>query len=223
MSNSISILEIIKYNFIENLSHKYYVKLVKKIKGHKEIFDNNFFAAATKNALNKKDVKGILYIAHLYKELKRYVEAEYILFQGYEIDNNDSDLIYYLFDILCIRKELALVQFFLGQLDKLKNNELMFLKSVIKYDILINNKKGIEGLVKPCFDKYKADRELIWLIHIAAIYHDNYRLTYMISKTSVGEELITSLSKQEENQTKKHFYVMIVNILNEIIHDNKNS
>jgi len=218
MSDGLSILEITKYKFIENLDHKYYVKLVNKINGHKEIFDNKFFSRATKNALDQKKIKGLLYIADLYTKLKRYVEAEYVLFQGYEIDNTDSEIIFYLFDILCRRKELGLATHFLGELDKMKN-ELMFLKSMIKYDILINNKNGIEDLIKPYLDKYKTDSEFIWLIHIAALYHDNYRLTYMISKTDSGQELI----KQSDNHIKKHFYVMIINILNGIIHDNKDS
>jgi len=217
LSDSISILQIRKYDFIENLSYKSYVRLINKIDEHKEIFDNKFFAEATNNAIKKKDIKGIIYIAYLYKELKRYVEAEYILFQGYEIDDNNSELIYYLFDILCIRKELGPVSFFYDKLYKLKD-ELMYVKSMIKYDILISNKNGVEDLIRPCFDKYKNDNEFIYLIYIAAIYLDNYKLTYMISKTSSGQELL----KQDTNKTKNHFYIMIMNILNKVIYDNKN-
>lgn len=221
MSSGISILEIRKKLFIENQNYDNYLKLVAKIYKHKEIFDNKFFAEATKNALHKKDINGLLYISQLYIELERNIEAEFILSKTHEIDKNNNEITYYYFDILCRRKQLGLVQIIRDKLDKSKN-ELMYIKSLIKYFLLTNKIKELDELVMSSFEKYKTDREFVWFILIAAIQNNNYYYTYMVSRTLFQKELFCDLSKQYENRIKNHFYIIIINLLKDKIYDSKN-
>jgi len=219
--NNISILEIRKKAFIENPNYDNYVKLIAKIDKHKEIFDNKFFAKATKKTLLEKNVKGLLYISRLYIELKRNVEAEYILFSAYKIDNANNKILFFLFDILCRRKQLGLASYIGEKLDETEN-ELMYVKSLIKYFLLTRKENDLYDLVKCYFDKYKIDSEFVWFILIAALQNNNYYFTYMVSETSFQQEFFCDLSKPQENRIKNHFYKMIINLLIEKIHDNKN-
>jgi hypothetical protein len=221
MDNNTSILEIRKAKFIENPNYDNYKKLSTKIDRNKEIFDNKFFAEVTEKVLLKKDIQGLLYISQLYVGLKRNVEAEYILFCAYKIDNANNEILHYLFDILCRRKQLGLVSSIGEKLDKSKN-ELMYVKSLIKYFILTRKKNDLDDLVKSYFERYKTDEEFVWFILIAAIQNDNYYYTYIVSKTNFQRELFGNLSGPEEKQIKNHFYKIINNLLIEKIYDIKN-
>ena len=221
MSNNTSILEISKIRFIENPSYDNYKKLLIKIDGHKEIFDNKFFAEALKKSLHNREVKGLLYISQLYIALNRNVEAEYILFCAYEIDKTNDEILYCLFDILCKRKQLGLVASIGEKIDKSKN-ELMYVKALIKFHLLTNRPKELDDTVKTYFKKYKNDIELVRLLFIAAIQNDNYQYTYMVSKTVYQQEFFSVLTGAMEHRIKHHFYLMIINLLRENNHDNKN-
>ena len=221
MDNNTSILEIRKAKFIENPNYDNYKKLSTKIDRHIEIFDNKFFAEVTEKVLLKKDINGLLYISQLYVELKRNVEAEYILFCAYKIDHANNEILYYLFDILCRRKQLGLVSSIGDKLDKSKN-ELMYVKSLIKYFLLTRKENDLNNLFKDYFAKYKTDKEFVLFIFIAAIQNDNYYFTYMVFKTEFQQELFGSLSGPEERRIKSHFYKIIYNLLIEKIYDSKN-
>jgi hypothetical protein len=214
MNSDISIFEIRKAKFIENPNYDNFLKLDAKIDKHKEIFDNKFFAEATNNALNKKDIYGLLYISQLYIELKRNVEAEFVLSQAHKIDENNNDITHYYFDILCRRKQLGLISTIGNKLNKLKN-ELMYIKSLIKYFLLTNKTNELNELIRSSFEKYKTDKEFVWLILIAAIQSNNYYFTYMVSKTLFQKILFCNLTKQEENRIKNHLYIIIINLLKE--------
>jgi hypothetical protein len=214
MSNKISILEIRKLNFIEEPNKYNLLKLVEKIDNHKDIFDNIFFAKATKNALCKNNIYGLLHIASLYMELNRNVEAEYLLSRAHKIDEKNNEITYWYFDILCRRKQLCMLSSIEKKI-KEANNELMYIKSMIKYFILTNKEKELYELVKSLFEKYKTDREFISLVLTAAIQNNNYYLTHLVSKTQFQKELFGSLSKQGQIRIKNHFYAMIINLLNE--------
>jgi hypothetical protein len=221
VSNNISILEIRKAKFIENPNKENYLKLDEKIDRHKEIFDNKFFAEATKNALYKKDNYGLLYISRLYIELNRNVEAEFIMSRAHEIDESNNEITYYFFDILCRRKQLGTLSTIGDKLDKSKD-ELMYIKSLIKYFLLTNREKELDDLLASSFENYKTDREFVWFVLISAIQNNNYHFTYMVSKTMFKKEFFCSLTKQQENRLKNHFYTMIKNLLNEKIYATKN-
>ena len=219
MKNMASILEIRKFNFIKNPNYENYVKLVTKIDKHKEIFDNKFFAEVTKNTLQKKDIKGLLYISQLYIELNRNIEAEFILSRAHKIDETNNEVLYYLFDILCRRKQLGLVSVIGKKLDESKD-ELMFAKSMIKYLLLTKKENELNNYVKSNFDKFKVDKEFVWLVFIAGIQNNNEHFTYLVSKTNYQRKLFNSLSKPIENRIKNHFLRMIVNLLRKKINDN---
>jgi hypothetical protein len=153
--------------------------------------------------------------------LGRNIEAEYILLCAYNIDNTDDEIVYYLFDIFCRRKQLGFASHFLGQFDKSKN-ELLFTKSTIKYLLLTNKKSDLNDLIKSCFEKLKSDREFVYLVLIAAIQNDNSQLAYLISKTKYQHELFSGLSGQYEHRLKRHFYKIIINLLREKANGRKN-
>jgi len=221
MNDKTSILDIRKMAFINNPNNDNFYSLLKKIDKHKEIFDNKFFAEATKNALIKKDTNGLLFISRLYIGLNRNVEAEFILSQVYNIDKSNIDVIYSYFDILCRRKQLSLLSSIIKNINK-KENELLYTKCLLKYYILTRQSNDLDNLVKSCFEKYKKDREFVWLVYISAIQNDNYQFTNMVSKTEYQNELFSDLSGPEERKIKIHFYLNILNILSEKINDNKN-
>lgn len=221
MHNNTSILEIRKLQFIEKPNYDNCEKLLTKIDTHKEIFDNKFFAEATKNASLKKDIKGLLFIAQLYIELNRNVEAEYILFRAYEIDNANDEIIYYLFDVLCRRKQLGLASYFIEKFDRAKN-ALLFTKSMIKYFLLTNRKEELNELITSCFEIFKNDKEFIFLVYISAIQNDNHQYTYMVSKTKFRQEIFYGLSGQNKHRIKNHFYRIILILLREKMHGSKN-
>jgi hypothetical protein len=222
MGNNTSILDIRKSLFIEDPNYNNYLKLVEKIDKHKEIFDNKFFAEAIKRALFKKNIKGLLYISQLYVGLNRNVEAEFILFRTHGIDQTDKEVLYYLFDILCRRKQLGLVLVIGNKFDKTKD-KLMYDKCLIKYFILTKRQNELEKLINSTFDEYKSDKEFVRLAYISSIQYDNYYFTYKISKTIYKDDLFRDLSEPLERRIKKHFYIMINNLLREKLHDNKNS
>jgi hypothetical protein len=215
-----SILEIRKLKFIEDQSYENYKKLLIKADRHKEIFDNKFFSSATKNAFSQRNLKGLLFISQLYIALSRNVEAEYILFSAYEIDNGNSEILYYLFDILCRRKQLGFTSYFLNKFDKLKN-EPFFVKSSIKYFVLTNRKNDLSDIIELYFTKLSSDREFVALVLTAATLNNNYRFTYLISKTKYQQELFSDLSEQYEHRIKGHFYKIIINLLREKINGHK--
>jgi len=221
MNDKTSILDIRKITFINDPNLDNFMKLISKIDNHKEIFDNKFFAEATKNALVKKDINGLLFISKLYIELNRNVEAEFILSQVYNIDKSNIDVIYSYFDILCRRKQLSLVSS-IGETINKKENELLYTKCLIKYYLLTRRQNDLDSLVKSCFERYKTDREFVWLVYISAIQNDNYQFTYMISKTEYQNGLFSDLSSQLERKIKRHFYLMILNLLSEKMNENKN-
>lgn len=211
-----SILEIRKLKFIENQNYENYEKLLIKVDRHREIFDNQFFSSATKNALSQKNLKGLLFISQLYIALGRNIEAEYILLSAYKIDNTNNEMLYYLFDILCRRKQLGLASYFLNKFDKLKN-ESFFVKSSIKYFLLTNRKKDLSDIIELYFNKLSSDREFLALVLAVAIQNNNYQFTHLISRTKYQQELFSGLSGQYEHRIKGHFYKMIVNLLREKI------
>ena len=219
MSNT-SILDIRKISFIEDPNQENSIKLIEKIDSHKEIFDNKFFAKATEKAILKNNVKGLLFISNLYVLLNRNIEAEYILRRAYEIDNTNNEILYYLFDILCRRKQFGLVSSISEKLDKSKD-ELMYVKSLIKYFLLCNKEKELNELLQHYFEKYNGDKELVRLIFIAAIQNNNHYFTYMVSKTKFRQDLFSGLSGPVKSRIKNHFYIMINNLLKEKIHDIK--
>ena len=221
MNDKTSILDIRKMAFINNPNYDNFNKLLLKIDNHKEIFDNKFFSEATKNALVKKDIDGLLFISRLYIGLNRNVEAEFILSQLYNIDKSNINIIYSYFDILCRRKQLNLISSIGEKINK-KENELLYTKCLIKYYLLTRKSNDLEKLIKSCFEMYKTDREFVWLVFISAIQNDNYQFTNMVSKTEYQNELFSDLSGPEERKIKIHFYLNILNILSEKINDNKN-
>jgi hypothetical protein len=93
---------------------------------------------------------------------------------------------------------------------------------LIKYYLLTRKSTELDNLVKLCFEKFKADREFVWLVYISAIQDDNYQFTYMVSKTEFQIGLFAGLTGPVEHRIKRHFYLMIVDFLNERINDNKN-
>jgi hypothetical protein len=215
-----SILEIRKLKFIKNPDYENYNALLKKIDKYKEIFDNQFFSDASKNALSNKDTKGLLFISQLYVSLGRNIEAEYTLLCAYNINNTNDEILYYLFDVFCRRKQLGLASHFLGKFDKSKN-ELLFTKATIKYFLLINKKNDLNNLIVSCFEKLNPDREFVALTLIAAIQTNNYQLTHLVSKTKYQQEILFCLSGQDEHRIKRHFYRIIINLLKEKINGHK--
>jgi hypothetical protein len=218
--NNISILEIRKLEFIKKPDYENYKTLSTKIYKHREIFDNRFFSDASKNALAEKDTKGLLFISQLYISLGRNIEAEYVLLCAYDIDNTDDEIVYYLFDIFCRRKQLGFASHFLRQFDKSKN-ELLFTKSTIKYFLLTKKEKDLNNLIVSCFEKLNSDREFVSLTLITAIQTNNYRLTYLVSKTKYRQKLFFGLSGQDEHRLKRHFYKIIINLLKEKVNGHK--
>ena len=154
--------------------------------------------------------------------LNRNIEAEYILFRAIDIDENDDEILYWLFDILCRRKQLGLLSSIGNKLDKTKN-ELLYIKSLIKYLIITNKINELEDLFIEYFEKYKTDKEFVCFILSTAIRENNYRLTYMVSKTIFKNELFHDLTEPQERRLKNHFYLLIVKLLRENNDDNKNS
>jgi len=221
MNNKTSILDIRKLAFINDPNCENFYRLLQKMDNHKEIFDNKFFAEATKKAFAKKDINGLLLISKLYIELNRNVEAEFVLLRAYSLDKINIDATYAYFDILCRRKQLSLIYSIGEKIDKTKN-ELLYVKSLIKYYLVISKPNELEDLVKSYFERYKTDREFVRLIYFSAIQNDNYQLTYMVSKTKFQIELFSDLSEPLERRIKRHFYLMILNSLSEKINDNKN-
>jgi hypothetical protein len=221
MENNTSILDIRKSQFIEDPNYANYRKLLEKIDRHKEIFDNKFFAEATKKSLFKKNIKGLLYISQLYVVLNRNVEAEHILFNAHSIDQTDKEILDYLFDILCRRKQLGLVPVIGDKIDK-TGDKLMYVKCLIKHFILTMRNKELEELIKSTFDEYKMDKDFVSLVFISSVQNDNYYFTYKVSKTIYKNDFFCNLSGQLEQRIKKHFYIMINNLLRERLHDNKN-
>ena len=217
---SISILEIRKSNFIENSNYDNFCRLADKIENHKEIFDNVFFAKATEKAISIKDIKGLLYISQLYLMLERHIEAEYILRQAYKMDNTDNEIIYWFFDILCIRKQYGSVLSLIRIFNKSKDEE-KYVKSMIKYYLLAKNEKELNKFVQYYFDKYKNDKEFVNLVFIAAVRNDNYYFTYLVSKTKYILDFLSTISGINKNIVKKHFYIMINNLLIGKIHGTK--
>ena len=219
MNNS-SILDIRKIKFIENPNQENFSKLAKKVYTHKEIFDNSFFAKATEKALFIKNVTGLLFISKLYIMLERNIEAEYILSRAYKIDDINNDILYYYFDILCRRKQFGLVSSIGEKLDRSKN-DLMYIKSLIKYYILSNNEIELNDLLFHNFEKYKNDEDFVFLAFITAIQKNNYHLTYLVNKTKFRRELFSDLIGHMGGTVKNHFYILITNLLKEIINDGK--
>ena len=217
-----SILEIRKEKFIENPNHDNYKKLAEKIDKNKEIFDNLFFTKAVNIFIRNKDSKGLLFISQLYIKLKRNVEAEYILFGAHKIDETNEEILYYLFDILCRRKQLELVSIIGEKLNKMQN-EVMYVKSLIKYCILTKKTFEFDDLLKTYFEKYKDDKEFISLVFIAANHNNSHYGTYLISKTKAQQEIFDSLTGHIKYRTKNHFIHMIIHILREMINETKNS
>jgi hypothetical protein len=220
MMDNTSILEIRKLKFIENQSYENYEKLLTKVDRHKEIFDNHLFSDATKSAFSQRNLKGLLFISQLYIVLGRNVEAEYILLSAYEFDNTNNEILYYLFDILCRRKQIGLASYFLNKFDKLKN-EPFFVKSSIKYFLLTNRKKDLCDIIELYFNKLSSDREFLALVLTAAVQNNNYQFTYLISRTKYQQELFSGLSGQYEQRIKGHFYKIIINLIKEIINGHK--
>ena len=207
--------------FINNPNYDNFYRLLTKIDSHKEIFDNKFFAEATKNAFIKKDINGLLFISRLYIGLNRNVEAEFILSQVYNLDEPNIDVIYSYFDILCRRKQLGLLSYIGEKINKTENG-LLFTKCLIKYYLLTRKQNDLDNLIKSCFEKYKTDREFVRLVYISAIQNDDYQFTYMVSKTKYQIDYFSDLSSSIEYRIKRHFYLMLLNILSEKTNDNKN-
>jgi hypothetical protein len=221
MNNKTSILDIRKLAFINDPNCENFYRLLQKIDNHKEIFDNKFFAEVTKKAFAKNDINALLLISKLYIELNRNIEAEFILSRAYNLDKTNIDATYSYFDILCRRKQLSLISSIGEKIDKTKN-ELLYVKSLIKYYLVINKPNELNDLVKLYFERYKTDKEFVRLIYFSAIQNDDYQLTYMVSKTKFQIELFSDLSEPLERRIKRHFHLMILNSLSEKINDNKN-
>lgn len=215
-----SILEIRKEKFIENPSQDNFIKLAEKIDSHKEIFDNHFFAKAISNFTTKKEGKGLLFISQLYIMLKRNAEAEYVLFCAHTIDGDNEEIIFYLFDILCRRKQLELVST-IGEKVNALTNEALYAKSLMKYCILTNKSIELDNTINTYFEKYKNDKEFVWFVFIAANHSNNHYYTYLVSKTKIQQEIFNNLSGHVEYRMKNHFVKMIVTILGEIKNDRK--
>jgi len=220
--NNNSILEIRKTQFIENPNRDNFLKLSRKILPHKEIFDNKFFSKATSNAIKKNDFMGLYHISRLYIELNRNVEAEYLMIRAYEIDKSNNEMLYQLLDIMCRRKQLGLVMYLLEKFDKEKN-ELLYIKSMIKYFLLTSKKIELIELVLSCFDKFIADEEFIWLVFVSGIQNDIFYFSYKVSKTKYFIDFISFLTPQHETRLKNHLYIIIIKTLDGIKNDCKSS
>jgi hypothetical protein len=212
MSNNMSILDIRKSQFIKDQNHNNYQKLLEKINRHKKIFDNKFFAEATKNVFSKKDIHGLFYISQLYIALNRNIEAEFIMSKSYEIDKANYETLYCYFDILCRRKQLGLIVSLGNKLDKTKN-ELMYAKCLIKYFLLTMKPDKLNETIMFYHEKYIADYEFVHLVFIAALQNNNYYYTYMVSKTKFQYEIFNNLTESGKRQIKKHFYIIITDLL----------
>ena len=221
MNSNFSILEIRKNKFIENPNHDNFLKLISKIDNHKEIFDNKYFIKAIEIFKKKKEIKGLIFLSQLYIHLERNIEAEHLLFQIYNIDNTNDKTIYYLFDILCRRKQLGFISSF-GERLNVINDELLYIKSLLKYFLLTNKQNEIDNIITDNFEKYKTDSEFVLLIYKSAIQNDNHYCTYLISKTKFQYDLFKSITKSEEHKIKSHFYLIIYNLLQEYKNDIKN-
>jgi len=210
-----SIVDIRLERFISDQPVEDFIKLYALTGKQPERFTTEFFALATRSALARQNIPGLLRISQLLISLDRLIESEYTLTKAYEINSTNREILYALVDIFCRRHCLFHANHFVEALSK-DGDDILTTKSRIKYWLITGHSDQLKKLILDTYSRYIDDREYLLLAFEAAISLNDYFITAVVSRSSHAVDLYGSLSGRSAGIVRRHLNIALLTILTKV-------